>query len=296
MNRFRTTCLVLFWFFTGLMARAETIRVASYNLRNYTATDRIMDAGWVPEYPKPELEKDALRAAILSVKPDVIVFQEMGQGGYLEELAVDLAASGLDYPYRECLVAADAERCLAALSRIPFKEVRRNNGITCKVYGEVIPVKRGLLGLTFVTKGREWTVYDIHLKSRSGSEADADRNEKERHAEAAAIRGRILKEQGEGAFWLLLGDTNDTPRSGTWNRLTHKGEKRIGVDLRPKDSRGEYWTYYYSRKDTYERIDIMLASPPMLEFVQTDSARIYDGPDAACASDHRLIYADLEFR
>jgi endonuclease/exonuclease/phosphatase family metal-dependent hydrolase len=255
-----------------------------------------MDAGWVPDYPKPEDEKDAVRGVILAVRPDVIVFQEMGPGGYLEELAADLAASGLDYPYRECLVAADSERCLAALSRIPFKEVRRNNTITCKVYGEVLPVKRGLLGLTFETNGRDWTVYNIHLKSRTGSDTDAERNEKERHAEASAIRGQILKEQGADACWLLLGDTNDAPHSGTWNRLTHKGEKLLGVDIRPTDSRGEHWTYYYSRTDTYERIDIMMASPPTLKVLKTGSARLYDGPEAGKASDHRLIYADLEFR
>lgn len=296
MNLFRTSTTILVWLMLGLTACAETVRVASFNLRNYTAADRIMESGWVPDYPKPELEKDAVRAAILSVKPDVIVFQEMGPGGYLDELSLDLAASGLDYPYRECLVAADAERCLAALSRISFKEVRRNTNLRCKVYGEDVPVKRGLLGLSFVTNGKEWTVYNIHLKSRAGSEADAARNETERHAEAAAIRGQILKEQGVDSCWILAGDTNDTPRSGTWNRLTHKGERLIGIDLRPMDSRGEYWTYYYSRKDTYERIDLLMASPAMRPYVQEESARIFDAPEASKASDHRMIYVDLDFR
>lgn len=294
--RARLVYLFLALIFAALSVSAETIRVASYNIRNYTGTDRVTANGWTPGYPKPEDEKDALRAVILAVKPDVIVFQEMGPAGYLEELRLDLCAEGLAFPYSAHLVASDPERCLAALSRIPIEKIGRNNSLTYSVDGEKAPVKRGLLSLSFSTKGRVWTLYDIHFKSRVGKKSEEKKNTSERNGEASAIRNQIQKEQGDNALWILAGDTNDTPASGTWKRVLTKGERKLGVDLRPKDSNGEFWTYYYKKLDTYERIDLLMASPDMAKLVKTDSASIYDGQDAGAASDHRMVYVDLEFR
>jgi endonuclease/exonuclease/phosphatase family metal-dependent hydrolase len=252
--------------------------------------------GWSPGYPKPEAEKDALRKVILTVKPDVIVFQEMGPGGYLEELRLDLAAEGLDYPYAVVLRAADRERCLAALSRLPIQEKGLNTSLTYTLNGEKQPVKRGLLSLSFLTQGREWTLYTIHLKSRVGTKREQAHLDAERAAEASVVRDNILREQPDGALWILAGDTNDNPSSPARNRLEIKNEKSFDVDLRPVDSKGENWTYYYSKRDTYERIDVMLASPEMAKLVKHDATRIYDGPGSMEASDHRLIYTDVEFR
>jgi endonuclease/exonuclease/phosphatase family metal-dependent hydrolase len=296
MMRVRLVTLGIALIFAALSASAESVRVASYNIRNYTGTDRITESGWTPGYPKPEEEKDALRAVILAVKPDVIVFQEMGPAGYLEELRLDLSASGLAYPYSAHLVASDPERCLAALSRIPIENMGHNNSLTYSVNGDKSPVKRGLLSLSFTSKGRAWTLYDIHLKSRAGNKSDEKKNTAERNGEASAIRNQIQKEQSDNALWILAGDTNDTPTSGAWNRFLAKGERKLGVDLRPKDSKGEFWTYYYKKLDSYERIDLIMASPAMAELVKTDSAKIYDGSGAEKASDHRLVYVDLEFR
>ena len=35
----------------------ESIRIASYNLRNYLITDRLVEGQWKVNYPKPEAEK-----------------------------------------------------------------------------------------------------------------------------------------------------------------------------------------------------------------------------------------------
>lgn len=296
MSFLRTAFVFAFLMLAVLTASAKTVRIASYNIRNYTGTDRMTANGWSPNSPKPEKEKDALREAILAVNPDVIVFQEMGPGGYLEELRLDLAAEGLDYPYGALLESADHERCLAALSKLPIREKGLNASLSYTLNGEKQPVKRGLLSLSFVTQGRAWTLYTIHLKSRVGAKSEQAHLDAERAAEAAAVRDQILREQPEGALWILAGDTNDNPDSATRNRLEIKNGQTVDLDLKPMDSARKNWTYYYSKRDTYERIDVMLASPAMAKLVKVDGSHIYDGPSSMEASDHRLIYTDVEFR
>ncbi|HNX04482.1 MAG TPA: hypothetical protein PKI32_03230, partial [Opitutales bacterium] len=116
-------------------------------------------------------------------------------------------------------------------------------------------------------------------------------------AEAEALRNAMLARagnDGDSARWLLAGDTNDEPGGAVWKRLTSKGGASIGIDLRPADGRGEYWTYYFSSRDSYERIDILMASEAMSRSIPKDSPRICDDP-AMKASDHRMLYTDLVF-
>lgn len=290
--------LIIVFLTVSPLASATVLRVASWNIRNYTSTDRYLgkEEGWNPDYPKPEAEKDALRTVMLAVRPDIIVFQEMGPEGYLEELRLDLARAGLDYPYSAYMVAGDPERCLAALSNVPFCEVRREGDLSFTVAGESYCVKRGLLALVFETNGLRWTLYDAHLKSRISKAAEEGLNNRIRAGEATAVRNRIQKEQGADSFWMLAGDMNDTPSSSVWNRLTKKSGNELGIDLKPADSHSEYWTYYYNKKDSYERIDLLMASLPMMGAgIIPENAKIYDGSDASQASDHRMVYVDLFF-
>ncbi len=273
---------------------AANVRVASWNVRNYNGADRRTESGWTPSAPKDEDEKEALRRAILTVKPDVILFQEMGPEAYLEELRRDLAKEGADYPYSAHLTAADKDRCLAALSRIPIKSVEKVDNLTYTLAGQVMPVRRGLLVLNFETRGTPWTLFDFHVKSRERDKLGEAATNRERLSEAECLRGAILARSQLGDKWLAAGDVNDPAGGAVWRRLTKVQKEAIGTDLRPRDSRGEYWTYYYSKNDSYQRIDLMLASEPMLASVKKDSAAIYDGAGAD-ASDHRMCFVDLVF-
>jgi hypothetical protein len=38
----------------------ETIRIASYNLKNYLIMDRLVEGQWRKDYPKPEAEKSII--------------------------------------------------------------------------------------------------------------------------------------------------------------------------------------------------------------------------------------------
>ena len=82
---------IWFGFLLGLMAaRAETLTVATYNIENYGPANRMTEAGFRKDYPKPEAEKRALRAVIRALHADVLVLQEMGGQPYLDELRRDL--------------------------------------------------------------------------------------------------------------------------------------------------------------------------------------------------------------
>src|SRR5687768_6399778 len=70
--------------------RGETLTIATYNLENYGPANRMTDAGYRKDYPKPEAEKQALRKVIRAIDADVIMLQEMGGAPYLEELRRDL--------------------------------------------------------------------------------------------------------------------------------------------------------------------------------------------------------------
>ena len=68
--------LLLFLFLSPLWGQ-DVVRVASFNLRNYLSCDRMVEGKWRPDYPKPEVEKKAVRSIIRSVNPDILALQEM---------------------------------------------------------------------------------------------------------------------------------------------------------------------------------------------------------------------------
>ena len=110
-------------------ANAETLTVATYNLENYGPADRMTEAGYRKDYPKPEAEKRALRAVIRRLSADVLVVQEMGPAPYLEELRRDLKTECCDFPFTALAVAADADRHLAILSKRPLKAVKTHTDL-----------------------------------------------------------------------------------------------------------------------------------------------------------------------
>src|SRR3954463_5859314 len=89
---------------------AESLTIATYNIENYGPADRLTDAGYRKDYPKPEREKEPLRKGIRALHGDILVLQEMGGQPYLDELQRDLKNEGLDYPHAALATAADADR------------------------------------------------------------------------------------------------------------------------------------------------------------------------------------------
>ncbi len=296
----RKTPRVLFWLGVacGVVAglRAETLTVATYNVENYGAADRMTEAGYRKEYPKPEVQKTALRKVIRALNADVLVLQEVGGEEYLRELQRDLAREGIEYPHAVVMEAADEARRVAVLSRRAFAAVERHAELEFRYFGEQERTRRGLIEVRFEATGGDVTLFGLHLKSRYTDRADDPRSAVRREGEATAIRDEILRRfpKPAAARFLIVGDFNDDKASKALQRMRRRGETVIAELLPAADSRGEAWTHAYKKEDNYTRVDHVLVSPGLAPAVQDGAAKIYDGDGVREASDHRPVVVTLE--
>jgi endonuclease/exonuclease/phosphatase family metal-dependent hydrolase len=287
--------LVAVVFLGGAGRAAETITIATYNIENYGPANRVTEAGYRKDYPKPESEKAALRRVIRDLAADVLVLQEMGGEPYLAELRRDLRGAGLDYGFAALATAGDADRHLAILSRRPLKRITTHADLQFAYFGARENVKRGLLEATIETAAGEVTIFAVHLKSRFTDRLDDPQSGLRREGEATAVRDLVLQEfpAPAGARFLILGDCNDGKTSRTLARLQRRGGTEIAVLLPAADSRGEVWSHAYRKEETYSRVDQILVSPGLMPRVRNGAARIHDGEGVPEASDHRPLVVTL---
>lgn len=289
--------LLLAGILAGLPAAggAETLTIATYNVENYGPANRMTADGYREAYPKPEAEKAALRTVIRGLNADVLFLQEMGPRPYLDELQRDLRAEGMEYPVAELAEAADADRHVAVLSKRPLKQLATHAALEFRYFGGRERVKRGLLEATLATAAGDLTIFAVHLKSRYTDRADDPGSAIRRGSEATAIRDFVLRRfpRPAEAEFLILGDCNDGRASRPLAYLQKRGSTEIAKLLPAADSRGEVWTHFYRREDSYTRVDHVLASAALLPRVLGAEARIYDGPGVREASDHRPVYVVL---
>lgn len=294
--KFSPLTLVLLCAFVVTL-RAETLTIATYNVENYAAANRVTEAGFRKDYPKPESEKAALRAVIRALRADVLALQEVGGPAYLDELQRDLRSEGLDYPYAALAAAADNDRHVALLSRRPLKAVTTYQNLKFNYFNAQETVKRGLLEATVATAAGDVTIFALHLKSRFTERPDDPSGAIRRAGEATAVRDAVLKKfptPGEALF-VILGDCNDGKASKALEHLQKRGKTEIAALLPATDSRGDTWTHDYHRDDTYTRVDHILVSPALRASVQGGAAKIYDGDGVRTASDHRPVVVTLRF-
>lgn len=277
-------------------ASAEILTVATFNVRNYLVEDRVVDGRWRPEYPKPEIERDAVRAVITRHRPDVLVLQEMGDGPFLEELRRDLKADGLVYRHAHLVRGADESRHLALLSQVPFRVVPPAD-IDFKYFEGRLPLKRGYLEAHFHTAGQPWVLFGVHLKSRYTDDSRDPESARRRTREAQTLRDYIREQfpPESGPSYLVVGDFNDTRGQAPIRRFLEVSDTVLTEAVPAVDSRGESWTHYYRREDVYSRVDFILASPAMLQRYVPESGRVVDDPEALVASDHRMVLATFRF-
>lgn len=277
------------------VAECETIRVASYNVRNYLTMDRLVEGKWRPEYPKPESEKRYVREAILEVRPDILALQEIGSKKHLEELRRDLANEGLVYTGSAWLEAHDAERHVAALWNAEIRiEVQSHRDLPIKYRGQLDHVKRGMLELRIADEQGGWSLFNAHLKSKYTTVKSDPLSNERRTLEGRAMRDRIIERfpDLENRRYLIVGDLNDSPVSGALRALQKKGKRVLSIPIEFSDESGARWTHYYKKEDSYSRIDFMLRSPGWRE-LEGIHGTIRHSRDYYKGSDHRLIWVDL---
>lgn len=291
----RLLCLIAANLLFGWAARAG-ITVATYNVENYTLANRLVDGVYREAYPKPEREKAALRRVIAAIAPDVLAVQEMGAQPYLDEFQRELRQAGLDYPHAVVLDAADADRHVAVLSKLPFKEVKRHAGVPLTYFGRPERVRRGVLEAVFATDRGDVSLFVIHLKSKYTERQDDPEAARQRALEAEAVRDLVLVRfpDPSRAMFIVAGDWNDTRGTRPVRALQKRGDLVIGELVEARDSQGETWTHYFRREDLYSRIDFLLVSPGLQPLVAGGKARIHDGLGTTEASDHRAVWMELD--
>jgi endonuclease/exonuclease/phosphatase family metal-dependent hydrolase len=153
-----------------------------------------------------------------------------------------------------------------------------------------------LLEVDIATNGQLWALYVVHLKSRLTDTADDPQSAAEREAEARTVRDIIRKEQplANGALVAVVGDFNDARNSPPMLRFTELNSQPLFKIAPTADSRGETWTSSYGRADEYDRSDYILFSPALAAW-QKARGGIADLPQSLIASDHRLVWVDLQF-
>ncbi len=278
---------------------ADTFSVATYNLENY------LDEAPGSRHPKTAAAKAKIREMIRAMKPDVLAVQEIGGTNSLLELRASLAAEGLNYPHWSYVTGFDTNIHVAVLSRFPFLACRPHTNEGFLLNGRRFRVSRGFAEVDVqVNSDYKFTLINAHLKSRREvPQADeADLREQEAAILREIIDARLRADPNLNL--LVLGDLNDVKSSGPIRTIIGRGKNAL-IDTRPAEKNGELpsgaqafaaprditWTYYFSKDDTYSRIDYLLLSRAMAREWRSDATYVLGLPGWGIASDHRPIIA-----
>lgn len=289
-------CVLLFS--SGL--RAQTFRVAAYNVENYLEQ---------PTKTRPHAKSAEARAkvreSIRAMNPDVIALEEIGDTNALLELRDSLRSEGLNFPFWELVGGFDTNIHVSVLSRLPITARRPHTNEDFLLNGRRFEVSRGFVEADLrVSAGYSFTIIAAHLKSRRPV-PDADEAD-ERLGEARILR-RLVDQRltaNPDLNLIVLGDFNDTPDSPAIKEILGHGRNRL-VDTRPAERNGDnappdegrreprnvVWTHYYGIADTYSRIDYILLSPAMARAWVPGETYVLSVPNWGVGSDHRPLVA-----
>jgi endonuclease/exonuclease/phosphatase family metal-dependent hydrolase len=284
------------------LLHAETFRVATYNVESY------LDTATQSRYAKSAEAKARVREGILLLKPDVLALQEMGTAAALQELRESLRTGGVDLPYAEQVSGYDTNIHIAVLSRFPFSARRPHTNDNFLLSGRRFRVSRGFAEVDIqVNHHYCFTLITAHLKSKRPVFA-AD------EAELRLEEAKVLREKIDArlvadpdANLVVLGDFNDTKDAPSTKAIIGRGKRKL-VDTRPAELNGDAawrsddfreprtvaWTHYYSKEDTYSRIDYVLLSQGMAREWVTNATWVLAMPGWGIASDHRPLVATFE--
>lgn len=281
---------------------AETVTLVTYNLQNYLLEPVPSRAA------KPVDRRDRVIEVLEPLKPDVLVVQEIGGAGALEDLGARLAGVGIPLPHREIVWGSDPVIAVAVLSRFPFVSRRSHSNDTILAEGRLLRTSRGMVEVEIEGPDRfRFTLLATHLKSKreTGTPSEASIRE----SEARVLRQHVdtLLRRDPEARIVVAGDLNDHQDSRALRFLRSRGPKAL-FDLRPKERGGidpadnsdpsdaATWTHHYAKEDSYGRFDYILVSPALRPFWRPESSYVPALPGWSQASDHRPVVATFGTR
>jgi endonuclease/exonuclease/phosphatase family metal-dependent hydrolase len=283
-----------------LASKADTFRVATYNVENYL--DQPTETR---KYAKSAKAKAKVCESIRALNPDVLALEEMGSTNALLELRRSLKAKGLDFPYWEHVQGWDTNIHVAILSKLPIVANHPHTNENFLLDGRRFAVSRGIAEVTLqAATNFTFTLIATHLKSRRPvPEADEAQL---RLQEAKILRGIVDRQlqANPDAKIVVLGDFNDVKDSESTKAVIGRGKFKL-TDTRPAERNGDSepnevarfeprnvtWTHYYGKEDTYSRIDYILLSPAMARYWVKKETYILTLPNWGVGSDHRPIVA-----
>lgn len=271
-----------------------TFSVMTYNLGRYGYHDRTGD-GQANNF-KPDTEQEAVLAIITDVQPDILAIQEIGGPLVFADFREALAAAGLDYTFAELLQRDQSEMNLAVLSRYPFVSVVKHTNDTFSIGGEsAVPVKRGFLEVDIaISPTYTFRLINAQLKSKTYHPLG--------HTEMRRSEARLLNNHVRSALrqsprlnLLVVGDMNDHVRAAPLRTLMGANQEYL-IDVRPRDSYGELWTFFDDEAEAYLRFDYMLLSPYMMPELIPARTKVVRHPLQAESGARRPLVAVFQSR
>ncbi len=272
----------------------EPVRFLMLNTENYFVAGETQRSRYVTK-PKPIAQREAVADVIASVQPEIVGLVEVGGPLALADLQQRLAARKLHYEYSLVLLRGGEDRALALLSMLPIAQnaSHANYGL----YGQQKRrMLRGILDVTLrAPDGRLFRVLGAHLKSRVGEDAAAAESLRQREAQTLAYYIEQKTREYPNLPIVVFGDWNDNPQDASV-RLLEQGVSEASslYRLKPRDSRGEEWTLYYRRGNTFNTFDHIFLNKAMKKRLkQKPVSGVVDIPAARTASDHRAVWCEL---
>jgi endonuclease/exonuclease/phosphatase family metal-dependent hydrolase len=179
---------------------------------------------------------------------------------------------------------------LAVLSRFPITAVQHRTNDWYSIGEAKMPVLRGFIDVDIqVNPTYRFRLLTAHLKSKvyhALGQTEMRRNEARLLNKAV----REILDKNPGINLLVAGDFNDNYNSAPVREVSGRRGGEM-TDLRPADSAGDVWTYFYSAADGYSRFDYFFASDGMLKDLVRERTRVVRDPLTREVSDHRPVVA-----
>jgi endonuclease/exonuclease/phosphatase family metal-dependent hydrolase len=261
--------------------------VATWNLQNYLLQNRYEEGKFRPDYPMPEQRKRRIRTLLLEVRPDILFLQELGSKAFLSELQLDLAASGLNYPFAAFSSPKGARSGLAVLAMSQPESLIYYDRLLVDESGTAM--RRGVQEVLFSFGDTRFRFFHVHLKSRYSSDPSDPESSLLRAAEIAALLQFLNRQESahQDEALAIVGDFN-TPFHAPLLQSLQAG----WAPLDGLDSHGQNWTYQHRKTGSRERLDgFWFPRSCPLRLLHADLLPLDSSP-----SDHRLVLSSLIIR
>ena len=266
--------------------------MATFNVENLLARYKFADL----DIPKESLEREREEAPdgffnintmrfsfdqdkqftaqlIREINADVVALQEI-ESLEVVELFVRKQLGGM-YPYCVSISAHDVRQIYSAIiSKYPIGCIRTNRHEISKTggrNGHHVPLfPRDCLEVEIVIpnprnphKKHSLWLFNNHFTSMSRGRLDTYERRQEQADFVAHRIEELYKPTEYRDNFIVLGDLNDKndEQTSLHSLLQHEGLENV-VERLPK---GQQWTHYYAQENTYQQLDYILVSKPLME-------------------------------